>query len=81
MDDLRGLLALSELAPSDKIYEGVNDKGWLLLRSNLVYNQKAYVHAVTERLLVALALTEVCCKTGKGKVRIIWHADTSIVLC
>ena len=81
MDDLRGLRVLSELAPSDKIYEGVNDKGWLLLRSNLVYNQKFYVYPVTARQLVALALTEVCCETGKGKVRIIWLADTSIALC
>ena len=79
MDELRGLLMLSELPPSDKIYQGVNDNGWLLLRSNLVYNQKAYVYAVTERLLVALALTEVCCKMGKGKVRIILPADTYIV--
>lgn len=79
MDDLRGLPILSELPPSDEIYQGVDDNGWLLLRSNLVYNQRAYVYAVKERLLVALALTEVCCEMGKGKVRMVLYVDARIV--
>ena len=67
--DLKGSIGLETLPPSNKIYQGVNNDGWLLLRSNLAYTQKRKRFAVTERLLVALVLTGVCCKIGKGKVR------------
>ena len=66
--DLRGLLQVDALPPSDKIYQGVQDGG-LLLRSSLVYHQSPSVYTLTERHLVALALTEVCCDIGKGKVK------------
>ena len=66
--ELRGLLQIDALPASDSIYQGVQDGG-LLLRSSLVYHQGASVYAVTERQLVALALTEVCCDVGKGKVK------------
>ena len=73
--DLQGLIALDTLAPSDKIYQGVNKDGWLLLRSSLIYQERESIYPVTERLLVALALTEVCCDVGKGKVNrsAFWH--------
>lgn len=74
---LLGLVQLKDLAPSDKIYQGVNSDGCLLLRSGLVYHGRGYVHPVTERHLVALALTEVCCELGKGKVRTSLHPGTT----
>ena len=66
--NLQGLISLDTLSPSDKIYQGVNDDGGLVLRSGLVYQEKESIYTVTERHLVALALTEICCKLGKGKV-------------
>lgn len=68
-EGLRGLPHVDALSPSDKIYQGVNQDGWLLLRSSLVYHQKESTYALTERHLVALALTEICCDIGRGKVK------------
>ena len=72
---LQGLTALDSLASSDKIYQGVNDDGGLLLRSSLVYQEKESIYSLTERLLVALALTEIYYEMGKGKVRLDIYSD------
>lgn len=73
--DLKGSIGLETLPPSDKIYQGVNNNGWLLLRSDLAYTQKRKRFAMTERLLVALVLTKVCCEIRKGKVRNVLPVD------
>ena len=64
------LIPLEDLAPSDDIYQGVDGDFRLLLRSSLSFWERYHYFPVTERHLVALALTEVCCTMGKGKVRI-----------
>ena len=75
--EICGLTQLKDLAPSNKIYQGVNKHGWLLLRSNLVCREKEFPYAVMERHLIALALTKVCWLLGLSKVRTKMH--TSIV--
>ena len=64
------LIPLEDLAPSDDIYQGVDEDFRILLRSSLGFRNRFALWPVTERHLVALALTEVCCTMGKGKVRI-----------
>ena len=65
---LRHLTPLKDLSPLKKVYQGINEDGRVWLRSSLIYHDTPNIFNVTERHLVALALTEVCCEQGKGKV-------------
>ena len=63
---------LNEIPRSDSIYGGTDDHGRFLLptglANNLAGSSQNLAYLLTERYLVALALTEICCRVGKGKV-------------
>lgn len=61
---------LEERAPEDGIYQGADDEGRLSFAENLkVPDVKWAYHSLHPGQVVALALTEVCCGMGIGKVR------------
>ena len=66
------LLELEQIPLEEPIYQGVDSEGRFLLPSNLS-NKGAGAdwgsgNPLTERYLVAMALTEVCCQIKRGKV-------------
>lgn len=71
LKDLR-LYKLDEISPTEPIFRGVDAEGSFLFRKDLLNNHaeanKDRDRLLTERDLVAMALTEVCCKLGRGKI-------------
>ena len=61
------LIPLTELDPVDQIYQGCDSDGGLQLQSQLAIRAHSREPIPPEQL-VALALTEVCCTLGQGKV-------------
>ncbi|KAL8671052.1 MAG: hypothetical protein Q9168_004445 [Polycauliona sp. 1 TL-2023] len=61
---------LHELDPSVSMDQGLDSIGGLKYRANIFINNKATSEntPLEDRQLVALALTEACCKIGSGKV-------------
>ncbi len=68
-DDIPTPTLISQLANTENIYQGTDAAGRLLFRQNVYDNMVAKERCVTGASLVALALTEVCCRIGRGKVR------------
>ncbi|KAL8782351.1 MAG: hypothetical protein Q9213_005472 [Squamulea squamosa] len=59
---------LNNIAKDEPIYQGTDAKGQLLFRPHLKIWSSAEVIDLPKRGLIALGLTEVCCRKGKGKV-------------
>ena len=68
-------IPLGDLSPSDRIYDTVEDDQRLLFRTHLGFYHSGGVKSLEDSQLVALALTEVCCDKGKGKVSKVVSAE------
>ena len=64
-EDLR---PLENLSPDKSVYLGVDIDGDLLFRTDLSFIGRQTRGHLTERHLIALGLTDICCKLGLGKV-------------
>lgn len=64
----KDLSFLKDLSKNKPIYLGVDNDRHLLFRTNLRFVASSNQH-LTERHLISLGLTEVCCEIGFGKVR------------
>lgn len=62
-----GLINLADIPPLDFIYLGLDQDGGLLFRADISLQSYEQRH-LTERHLVAMGLTEICCRMGKGMV-------------
>ena len=68
-DAKEGSVALDSLLLSERVYLGADAHGSLLFRPYLTVTYGlGYAKAIFPRELIALGLTEICCKLGKGKV-------------
>lgn len=67
-----GLYKLDEISPTESIFKGVDAAGKFQFRTDLLDShagrREATDRLLTERGLIAMGLTEVCCKLGRGKV-------------
>ena len=52
----------------EQLYLGVDNDGALRFRGHLVHYSSGSLFHFTERYLVALVLTNLCCERGLGKV-------------
>ena len=65
---LLSAIPLAEIPLTEGLFQGMNDDGELLLRQSVIRPVRGSRGFLPERSLVALALTEVCCRIGRGKV-------------
>ncbi len=68
-----GLHTLDEIPTTESIFEGVDTNGSFIFRKDLTNNHAGPYgvkdQLLTERQLIAMILTEICCRKGRGKVR------------
>ena len=62
-----GSIKLTDVPPLDSIYLGLDQDGGLLFRADISL-QSYEQRPLTERHLVAMGLTELCCREGEGMV-------------
>ena len=68
-DAKKGSVPLDSLLPSETVYLGADADYRLLFRPDLTVTYGiGFAKAILARELVALGLTEICIKLGKGKV-------------
>lgn len=67
-----GLFHLDNISTAESIFQGVDATGSFQFRTDLLNNHAGKYEdtdrLLAERDLIAIGLTEVCCKMGKGKV-------------
>ena len=72
LSNRHGLFSLDHIPITDSFFLGVDSTGAFSFRTDVMEkgtgSQRDEAHRVEERQLVAMALTEVCCRTRRGKV-------------